>query len=45
MTRDAVIQFSALRFGGRQRVRLQAFPDHLQQFRLLSLREAVYFIS
>jgi hypothetical protein len=45
MARDAVIQLGALLFGQRKRVGLQAFPDGIQQFRLLSSRESFNLVS
>jgi len=45
MMSDAAIQLGVLRFSQRERLGLQAFPDRVQQFRLLDGRQAFYLIA
>jgi len=41
---EPVIEFGALRIGQRSRIGFQAFPDCVQQFRLLSDGEVAYLL-
>jgi len=45
MARDAGIELDTLRFGQRERVGFQAFPDRVQQVYLLGSRQTFYLIS
>jgi hypothetical protein len=45
MPGDAVIKFRALRIRQRGGVRFQAFPDRIEQFRLLRVGKAFYLAS
>jgi len=45
MPGDAVIELRALRIGQRCRIRLEAFPDRIEQFGLLRRGETFYLPS
>jgi hypothetical protein len=45
MPSDAVIKLRPLRIRQRCRVRFQAFPDRVEQFRLLRRGEVIYLAS